>query len=257
MSEAFAEEKEEFIHRPRQDALTHKDRFISSDRNMPKSSATEALDLHSPRLAQVFSEAISLKDFPNFTDEEMRNHYINETPIAGADTAELYMLMVSLYYRDPKGKDLESILKRLANIRDRDFDGIKAEHDRFLALRKQATKRAGRADKLPVTSSKAFMGKTQQLRFGKVVGDKLGVDPVLGSLLSPTGGMVGPGDARVPGKNDRVGWHGVYHDAGGYLRKYHDIGPGYTYREGYQGEESLNPLKGQDNLRTFWLKIKE
>ena len=178
-----------------QDALAHKDRFLSSARNTPESNASDALDLHLPRLAQVFSEEISPKNFPNFTDEEMRNHYMNEVPIAGADTDELYRLMVSLYYRDSKGKDLELILKKLASIRDRDFDEIKAEHDRFLALRKQATKRAGKADKLPVTSSKAFMGTTQQLRFGKVVGDKLSIDPVFGSLLSPTGGMVGPGDA--------------------------------------------------------------
>lgn len=58
MSEAFAEEKEEFIHRPRQDALTHKDRFLSSDRNTPESNAPDALKRHPPRLAQVFSEEI-------------------------------------------------------------------------------------------------------------------------------------------------------------------------------------------------------
>ena len=47
------------------------------------------------------------------------------------------------------------------------------------------------------------MGTTAQLRYGQVVGDAFGIDPVFGAMLNPTGGMVGPGNWAVnPGDDD-------------------------------------------------------
>jgi uncharacterized protein YukE len=84
-----------------------------------------------------------------------------------------------------------------------------------------------------------YWGDVQQLRFGKVVGDTLGIDAVFGSLLSPSGGLVGPGDSALhdvivgvferANASDAILYHGVYHDAAGYLLREHGVGPGYEY----------------------------
>lgn len=82
----------------------------------------------------------------------------------------------------------------------------------------------------------AHMGSIEQLRFGKLVGDALGIDPVFGALLSPTGGIPGAGNQRISdfemalfGGPEIVVPHGIAHDAAGYLMNYHGIGPGYHY----------------------------
>jgi hypothetical protein len=87
-------------------------------------------------------------------------------------------------------------------------------------------------------------GSIRQLKFGKVVVDTLHksglttrhLHPVFGALLSPTGGMVGPGDTDLtvlaPGeRSHRTYWtmHAIVHDAAGYLHNYHGVGPGYNY----------------------------
>ncbi len=75
-----------------------------------------------------------------------------------------------------------------------------------------------------------YLGSTVSLRYGRVIGDVFGMDPVFGSLLNPTGGMVGSGNiAYIPHPNDAIGYHGVFHDAGGYLLNEQGIGPGYDY----------------------------
>ena len=204
-----------------------------------------------------------------FSDDSMRSAFRSSFNIQGADSNELNGIM-HLLYTNPEGKTLDYALKKLSKIRGKNIKEIKSDYNKFLSLKSQAFERGGSVDKLESTE---FFGMTQQLRFGKVVGDVLGIDPVFGSLLSPTGGMVGPGDSEagkktnwvkyngpedwgIPEIDSKTGWHGVYHDAGGYLRKYHDVGPGYTYRQGFLGEESLNKYKGQDNLVTFWRPMK-
>ncbi len=61
------------------------------------------------------------------------------------------------------------------------------------------------------------MGSTSQLRYGKVVGDVFGVDPMFGAMLNPTGGLVGPDNKALDGDSTALGYHGVVHDAAGYL----------------------------------------
>jgi hypothetical protein len=104
-----------------------------------------------------------------------------------------------------------------------------------------------------------YLGTTQHLRFGHLVGKVLGLDPVLGGLLSPHGGLVGPGHLSVHLKGGVLGYHGIAHDGGGYLCSQHGIGPGYEYvltnrdRSGDKCERS--PLAGQVTGIAFWFRL--
>jgi hypothetical protein len=116
-----------------------------------------------------------------------------------------------------------------------------------------------KASGLPDNS--AHMASIEQLRFGKLIGDALGVDPIFGALLSPTGGIAGAGNKEVGGfayaaggGKDVVTTHGIAHDAGGYLLNYHNVGPGYQYVPDVSLHilDRTNPLAGQvDGLRFF------
>jgi hypothetical protein len=111
----------------------------------------------------------------------------------------------------------------------------------------------------------AHMGSNDQLRFGKMVGDSLGdLDPVFGALLSPTGGITGPGNDRVTsraaivvaGSAEALANHSIAHDAGGYLRTYHGIGPGYHYVPNQPGLfPDTNPLGGHGAGLTLFSNI--
>ena len=100
-----------------------------------------------------------------------------------------------------------------------------------------------------------FMGSNAQLRFGKILGDVFGLDAVFGSLISPSGGMAGPGNERIPFIEDggAVATHGAVHDAAGYLYNCHGIGPGYDYLQSEVGSDPSNPLAGQTNIK-WWIK---
>ncbi len=96
------------------------------------------------------------------------------------------------------------------------------------------------------------MGSTPQMRYGKVVGDAFGVDPVFGALLNPTGGLVGYGNiAYQPANDSAVGYHGVFHDAAGYLNSFHNAGPGYNYL-GQEDGDTSSPLTGQTSGLRYW-----
>jgi hypothetical protein len=116
------------------------------------------------------------------------------------------------------------------------------------------------ANGLPNNSK--HMGSIDQLRFGKMVGDVLGVDPVFGALLSPTGGIPGAGNQQISssmmsrgGGPDVIVPHGIAHDAGGYLLNYHKVGPGYQYSpiDSLPIMSRTNPLAGQlGGIEFFW-----
>ncbi len=87
------------------------------------------------------------------------------------------------------------------------------------------------------------------------MGEILGIDPVFGALLNPTGGLVGPGsDSFEPGDNTAIGYHGIFHDASGYIyNHFDDAGEGYLYL----GKEELNlltsnPVAGQVTGPWHW-----
>ena len=98
-----------------------------------------------------------------------------------------------------------------------------------------------------------FTATNAQLTFGKVVGDVFGIDAVFGCLISPTGGMAGGGNSRIPFVEDgsAVSTHGAVHDAGGYLKNCHNIGPGYDYFNNEEGADQTHHLAGQTNIQ-WW-----
>jgi hypothetical protein len=98
------------------------------------------------------------------------------------------------------------------------------------------------------------MGSNTQLRYGKVVGDAFGIDPVFGAMLNPTGGLVGPDNWSISGDDTAVGYHGVVHDAAGYLYNYHGVGPGYDYL-GRENRDTSSPLSGQREGIAHWREL--
>lgn len=82
-------------------------------------------------------------------------------------------------------------------------------------------------------STSSFRGSLDHLLFGKIVGDALGLHPVFGAMLNPTGGICGPDNSNIflrsLGKIPMFRRHSIVHDAAGYLRLYHGLGPGYLY----------------------------
>ncbi len=111
---------------------------------------------------------------------------------------------------------------------------LKADYDRFLIVqRQQAANNGGECvEELDDDAHPDFMASRGQLMFGKVLADAFDIHEVFASLLSPTGGLVGPGNSALHLAPDNpVGVHGTLHDAAGYLKANHNEGPGYNYRE--------------------------
>nr|XP_047138865.1 uncharacterized protein LOC124814843 [Hydra vulgaris] len=118
---------------------------------------------------------------------------------------------------------------------------------------------------------KSYWGSRQQLLSGKVIADFVAehygfLDPVFGVLLNPTTGRVGPGDGglmhNILFDNDGP-WacHTAVHDAFGYLKTFHNIGPGYNYLGGISAFETEHCMAGQSCGLLFWketlIKVKE
>lgn len=172
----------------------------------------------------------------------------------GADSSKLNNAMETLA-TNPTGAKLESTLRDIADARGKPYESIRADYDKFQQVRQQAidTAKAKGIDP-PEQLNFAhpnFAGSTSQLRFGQVVGDAFGIDPVFGAMLSPTGGLVGPGNAAFDAGESPVGYHGVVHDAAGYLKNFHDTGPGYDYL-GREGRDTTSPLSGQREGIAYW-----
>lgn len=159
---------------------------------------------------------------------------------------------------------VDAALDEIAALRFLDKEAVREQYRRFLgaqcqanAIRNQKTQGGQKVDEVPPLSESHgdFMGSTSQLRFGKQVGDAFDppLDAVFGALLSPTGGMVGPGNsAWEPWDDSPVGYHGVVHDAAGYLYNYHDQGPGYDYLD-KSWLETSNCLAGQVDGTSYWI----
>ena len=149
--------------------------------------------------------------------------------------------------------DLENNLRIISEARSRPLGEIRKEYFRFEKYRLEIDQYIIRneleeIEKLKPVNNK-FMATDWQLRYGKVVGDHLGIDPVFGALLNPTGGMVGPGNSAFMPANilmpDAVAYHGAYHDAMGFILQYRSEGDGYNYMKSPIGLDTSNPLAGQ------------
>jgi hypothetical protein len=179
--------------------------------------------------------------------------------IQGANDTKLKEIMRKLAKGVSPGQR-KTLIAELAAIRGVPAAKLDAEYDRFMILRAQqeAICKQKNAEAVPDCAEdihKTFVGSNPQLVFGKVIGDAFGIDPVFGALLSPTGGMVGPGNMALHmDDDDPTGYHGIVHDAAGYLFNYHNQGPGYDYlgREAAQGHQTSDALTGQQSGMRYW-----
>ena len=190
-----------------------------------------------------------------FTDKYMDS--MVGSKIAGEDSQRLNNAMKDLA-KNPTGADLDRTISEIADIRGVPADQLKADYQKFLQIREQAREIARQKGIDPPEAVDDFfhgdfMGTTAQLRYGQVVGEAFDIDPVFGALLNPTGGMVGPGNWAVnPGDDDALGYHGIVHDAAGYLYNFHDLGPGYNYLGEESHRDPGNPLVGQQSGVRYW-----
>ena len=103
------------------------------------------------------------------------------------------------------------------------------------AIRREYIQRSGGAEDIESNNEDTceFRASKDHLIFGKIVGDALGLHPALGALLNPTGGIVGSNNSNMFLRSlsilPSVRKNAITHDAMGYLRYYHGIGPGYKY----------------------------
>lgn len=186
-----------------------------------------------------------------FTEEYMES--MIGSHFQGENSSQLNNLMEkALGQMRTNGQIDGELLDTIADLRGQDRETFRQQYEKFENLWRNA-KNKGDID---LAQHGNFMGSTMSLRYGKVVGDVFGVDPVFGSLLNPTGGLVGPdSNSYQPSPNDAIGYHGVFHDAGGYLYNNHgQLGPGYDYlgREVIFSNPKGNPLSGQIGGISWW-----
>ncbi|MCB9420412.1 MAG: WXG100 family type VII secretion target [Ardenticatenaceae bacterium] len=190
-----------------------------------------------------------------FTDKYMDS--LVGSKIRGEDSQRLNNTMKELA-KNPTDADLDRVINEIAAARGVPADKLRADYQKFLQIREQARAIARQKGIDPPEDVNDFfhgdfMASTAQLRYGQVVGDAFGIDPVFGAMLNPTGGMVGPGNLAVnPGDDDALGYHGIVHDAAGYLYNYHDLGPGYNYLGQENHRDPGNPLTGQQSGVRYW-----
>jgi hypothetical protein len=183
-----------------------------------------------------------------FKDDYMKS--LVGSQFEGADSAALRNAMNTLA-GNPTGPQADAALNQIAQLRGRPVEQIRAEYQKFLQAKAQRDAAGGEPVPDLNFAHPRFMGSTSQLRYGKIVGDAFGMDPVFGAMLNPTGGLVGPGNAAVDGDSSAVGYHGQVHDAAGYLYNYHKAGPGYDYL-GLEGRDTSSPLSGQREGIRYW-----
>lgn len=188
--------------------------------------------------------------------EEYMEDFIGKR-IQGENSAELNSAMSELYSLLREGNPnnqtkIDQLLGNIADIRGIDRADFKAQWERFTELSGYPESYKGHIN----DNLHDYFGHTAQLRFGAVVGDVVGIDPVFGAMLNPTGGRVGSGsDSYVPSENDAIGYHGTFHDAAGFL--YNEmptqVGNGYNYLERTDPFSTSSPLSGQVGGISWWV----
>ncbi|XP_047144655.1 uncharacterized protein LOC101239989 isoform X1 [Hydra vulgaris] len=148
-------------------------------------------------------------------------------------------------------------VEKLMEIRGvRDRERFIKDSEKFLQIYKS------RSDKTDVLNHTDYWGSLQQIMSGKVIADFVAedygpIDPVFGVLLNPTTGRVGPGDTGLIHNilfddDGPMAYHAAVHDAFGYLKTFHNIGPGYNYLGGISAVETGNCMSGQTSGLLFW-----
>ncbi|MEO0380254.1 MAG: hypothetical protein AAF252_08270 [Pseudomonadota bacterium] len=207
-------------------------------------------------------------DVTSLFDKDAMNT-LRETEFKGEGTPALKDLMNEIGKGFPKRPRAEVMqgLEAVVGIPP-DAKKLNLDYDRFLIVKKQQEAIAKEKDKEAATALDAdmhpeFMGSRGQLMCGKVLGDSFGIHEVFGSLLNPTGGLVGPGNHAIHpmipieaghlDPDNPIAIHGTVHDAAGYLNTYHNDGPGYNYLDSdIEFFGTGNPLSGQISGIAHW-----
>ena len=143
-------------------------------------------------------------------------------------------------------------MARACGIEAHNFDLFKSNFDLFMDLyeKRMSYILNNKAEEIEINTeaTKNFRASKYHLLFGKIVGDALGLHPALGALLNPTGGIVGANNSNFVLRSLAIvpSFHknGIIHDATGYLRYYHGVGPGYKYLEVGDIQGRLTPSNG-------------
>ena len=132
-----------------------------------------------------------------------------------------------------------------------------------------AKQKASWSGSVPDGPTMKHTASVSHLLFGRIVGDCLGLHPVLGALLNPTGGIVGSNNSNCVMRSiglvkGAVFRHSLAHDAFGYLCVYHQRGPGYCYTDTRANGVRYcccgpplkrdDPVSGQTTGIYWWLK---
>ena len=190
--------------------------------------------------------------------EPYREKLIGST-FKGAGDPALRKAMSALSAKEPPA-NVDEHLQTIATARGRTLDEMKLDYQLYLKANKVAAANRKLKGLQPIEQlypeDADFMGSSWQLRYGAVVGDHMGMDPVFGAMLNPTGGLVGSGAGGArPDRRfmlDSVAYHGTYHDAMGYMYNYHGDGPGYNYLNTPLGLDTSNPWAGQTTGVPYW-----
>lgn len=185
-----------------------------------------------------------------FTDQNMKSLIGKTWQGEGTDALKGAMNTLWDNRNNPNSPAVQQALQQIADARGVPLEKIQADWNKYQQVLAQQTANGTAAEGLNSRNAD-FMGSRGQLRFGQVVGDAFGVDPVFGALLSPTGGMVGPGNNAFDAGDTAVGYHGAVHDAAGYLYNNHKAGPGYDYL-GREGRDTSSPFSGQISGIAYW-----
>ena len=210
--------------------------FADHDPTVARSEFKPSHELVVKAPGEIFSE--------QYMENFIGSHY------QGENSAELNRLMEELLQKGPANEaEVGSLLDRIADLRGVDREAFRQDYQKYLNLWENASSKGD----IDLSRHGDYLGSTVSLRYGAVVGDVFGVDPVFGALLNPTGGLVGPGsNSYQPGINDAIGYHGVFHDAGGYLLNTQGgLGPGYDYLDRDLLPTS-SPISGQVGGILFW-----
>lgn len=191
---------------------------------------------------------------------------LKDTTFRGEDDPKLKDLMreIEKGLSGPRRAEVMQALARIVGVPPT-AEALDTDYGRFLIVQKQQKVTGLAKDDSPPDLDEEmhpeFRASRGQLLFGKVLGDAFGIHEVFAALLSPTGGLVGPGNWFARGvmkaghldPDNPVALHGCVHDAAGYLLTFHDDGPGYNYLESdIELLPTDHPLSGQLSGIAYW-----
>lgn len=204
-------------------------------------TSSEPYDWNS--IAEQQSEAVYSEDY--------YDRFVGNS-VQGADHPEISGVMMDILQTDPHDMDMMApLIHRLADIRGVESTAFMQQYDRYLQLLDDGKNYDGGHHYAPSDDKADYMGSLSHLRYGTVVGDTLGIDPVFAALLNPTGGIVGPDQlGQVTDPEAPLTYHGIFHDAGGFLFNKFGVGPGYDYLT--FDTQADSPLSGQLEGVLYW-----